>query len=314
MLLLVSLVAGVLGLQQPLRLPAWRDAQLSPRSQGKESVSIVQPISSLVKGVGVLVASGTAAFKLSPDRTTGDAVWASITTLTGAGFGDVAFISSYDRLVACCLACAGVGLLAQLASALCWRIVPYRRWQLLVSAHLLIGAIAISVADHMPWRDAIYLSVMTATGVGPGDVIPKTLPGRVATASFSIASSIVFASFVGAVAAVPLKRWRKRLLESYGNQLTPETLEELAGGREVKQFGLSDDGKTVSRDQFTLLALIKQQLISIDDINLARAKFDQLDRDKTGRLSQNDLDLIEMDKRAARDFFELDFKPRRAAV
>lgn len=278
--------------------------------------SLLRPIATLAKGVSILLVVGTFTLKVADQsRTTEDAAWAAVTTLTGAGFGDVVLSTALERCVACCLACCGVALLGALASAVVatWSRRPNVRrqvsWPAAVCCHLLCGALAISIADHMRLADALYLSIMTATGVGPGDVVPKSTSGRLTTAIFSMASSLVFARLVGAIALVPLERWRRRILDTFGTVLTADTLAQLARGRRVKQLGLSRSDGYVTRDEFTLLALIEQCLVSVQDIEIARAKFDQLDRDGTGRLHQADLDILELDRQTALDFFEVN-RPR----
>lgn len=278
--------------------------------------SIWKPIGTLASGVGGLLFAGTCALRLShPGRSTGEAAWAATTTLTGAGFGDVCLRGSFERFVGCFLACSGVALLSCLASALvaAWTWRPRSRrlaWPALVGAHLTAGAFAIQFTEGLRFDDALYLSIMTATNVGPGDVVPTSAAGRLATAMFSMASSIIFARLVGALALVPIERWRRRILDTYGTVLTAESLARLARGRDARHFGLSDDDSYVTRDQFTLLALINQRLVSVDDIQAARAKFDQLDRDRTGKLHQADLDILELDRMTAMDFFEIR-RPRR---
>lgn len=280
--------------------------------------SLLRPIASLAKGVGIILVMGTFTLKIADrSRSIEDAAWVAVTTLTGAGFGDVILSTALERCVASCLACCGVALLGALASAVVatWSRRPKVRrqvsWRTAVCCHLLCGALAISFADNMRLDDALYLSIMTATGVGSGDVVPRSTSGRLTTAIFSMASSLVFARLIGAVALVPLERWRRRILDAFGTVLTADTLAELARGNRVKQLGLSKCDGYVTRDEFTLLALIEQCLVSVQDIDIARAKFDQLDRDGTGRLHQADLDILELDRQTALDFFEVN-RPRLA--
>ncbi|KAH8053969.1 thiosulfate transmembrane transporter [Aureococcus anophagefferens] len=82
-------------------------------------------------------------------------------------------------------------------------------------------------------------------------------------------------------------------------ELTPATLAELARGAVVTDLGLSRNSSNISRDEFTLLLLVKQGLVAPGDLDDARARFDALDADKTGVLSQADLDLAGDARRAA---------------
>ena len=113
---------------------------------------------------------------------------------------------------------------------------------------------------------------------------------------------MTFSNLVGALAVAPLERElaaaRRAALASYP-ELTPATLAELARGAVVTDLGLSTNSSNISRDEFTLLLLVKQGLVAPGDLDDARARFDALDADKTGVLSQADLDLAGDARRAA---------------
>lgn len=252
-----------------------------------------------VRGIGALLCAGTLSLRAC-GAPWNDAAWTAVTTATNVGFGDVP-LSGPERCITCGIACGGVALVGGLASAVIavWTKKPKKPEVLrFVSTHLVAGIVAFRLTDCLTWGDAAYLAIMTATGTG-GSASPRTPFGKVTTALYSLVSALVFARLVGSLAVVPLDRWRRAVLASYGERLTPETLADLARGPDVKALGLSDDDSNCTRDQFTLLALIKQKLISVDDLQDARAAFDALDRDGTGLLSQNDLDLLAQDTRVS---------------
>ena len=95
---------------------------------------------------------------------------------------------------------------------------------------------------------------------------------------------------------MPLARARARaradVAAAYGDRLTPAALDDLARGRLVRSLGLSRDDATISRDEFVLLLLVKQGLVSKADLDDARARFDVLDADRSGFLGQGDLDVL----------------------
>ena len=270
------------------------------------------PIAKALAAFAALAASATLALSRL-ECSLPDAAWLVATTATTTGFGDVAPITPAGRAVCCGVALAGFGLVGTLAA----RVVddwvarqrnPGRRRRrsglrlgLAAACLLLFGAAGLRRCDGLAWGDALYLSVMVATTTGYGDVVPSAA-GRPFAAAFGLLSAVTFSNLVGALAVAPLERElaaaRRAALASYP-ELTPATLAELARGAVVTDLGLSTNSSNISRDEFTLLLLVKQGLVAPGDLDDARARFDALDADKTGVLSQADLDLAGDARRAA---------------
>jgi CBS domain containing-hemolysin-like protein len=75
---------------------------------------------------------------------------------------------------------------------------------------LIIGAAAIAYFEKMPFGDAVYFSFITGLSVGYGDIVPKTVVGRL------IAILIGFTGilFTGLVVAASVETIRKSFSRS----------------------------------------------------------------------------------------------------
>ena len=142
--------------------------------------------------------------------------------------------------------------------------------------------------------DAIYGSAIAATTVGLGDVAPVGDPARLFVGVYALLGSAAVALAVGDVATAPLEAARRRaradVSAEYGESLSAETLAELANGEMVTALGLSLDPESITRDEFSLLLLLRQGVITPSQLGAARARFDLLDADGNGVLDANDFD------------------------
>jgi len=59
----------------------------------------------------------------------------------------------------------------------------------------------------------------------------------------------------------------------------------------VKELDLSSDDSHITRDEFTLLMLAEQGIVTKDDLGMCRSKFDKLDVDKTEKLGNVELQI-----------------------
>lgn len=95
------------------------------------------------------------------------------------------------------------------------RVVWYLRslWlaQLLL---LLIGALAISGLEKIPFGDAVYFAFITGLTIGYGDLVPHTALGRI----ISVAMGFVGIIFTGLVVACATQAVRKAWEAMHSNE------------------------------------------------------------------------------------------------
>lgn len=89
---------------------------------------------------------------------------------------------------------------------------------LVLAVALLCCAIIIGRVEGMPFGDALYLTVITATTIGYGDITPTTTPGRI----LSISAGVIGLIFFGIIVAV-------------SNRALAETAKEASGEQEKKK-------------------------------------------------------------------------------
>jgi len=250
------------------------------------------PVRSAFVGGCSLLACGTGLLHWT-GLSLGDAAWTAATTASCVGFGDVP-ISAVQRLICAVVACGGVAALGCLGRGIVDLIeggesLRKRSVAALACAHVGLGTFLGRCFEGLSWAESAYLAVTTATTLGPGDVVPLSVPGRFAFASYSLLSAVAFGSFIAYFANAPIESARRKLLRSYGSVLTDDCLHHLADGDFVKSLSLSEDPTYITRAEFALLTLVQQRIVSRDDLVEAQKRFDTLDKDNSGVLDHNDI-------------------------
>ena len=64
---------------------------------------------------------------------------------------------------------------------------------------LTIGTIFYHIVERLSWLDAIYFSVITLASVGYGDIVPKTIPGKIFTIFYVLIGIGIIAAFANAL-------------------------------------------------------------------------------------------------------------------
>lgn len=73
-----------------------------------------------------------------------------------------------------------------------------RRFQLLAFAAIMaitVGTVFMHIIEKMGWIDSLYFSVVSLTTVGYGDIVPKTLPGKVFVIFYLMVGVGILAAF-----------------------------------------------------------------------------------------------------------------------
>lgn len=182
------------------------------------------------------------------------------------------------------------------ASCLRWSAVPiWAQLTLLIG----VGTVGTFVCErNLGWAKALYLAVSTTTTAGLGDVTATTNAAKIFFSLYAPLAVVFFARVVGRLALRPLELARRSaqaaVLKAYGIVLTEATFLDVARGPLVKQLGLSADDAICTRDEFTLLTLVKQGKITPQDLAECRSTFTKLDGTGSGKLSIEDLELVEL--------------------
>jgi voltage-gated potassium channel Kch len=138
----------------------------------------------------------------------------------------------------------------------------------------------------LPISDAVYITVITMTTVGFGDVVPKSQGGRAFMAVWMFAGVSATANLVGVITDTLLKAKGQMRIQKLSSNLIAEIDE---GG----------DGE-VSEAEFLCFMLRKYDLVDQDLLNDFRANFKQLDADNSGHLTIDDLKVAQQKATEAR--------------
>ena len=128
--------------------------------------------------------------------------------------------------------------------------------------------------------DALYFSVITATGVGYGDVVPVTQSGRWLCA-FTLPSAVVFLNLL--IAEVAYSVTDEGMANKIKNLLQADlSIEHL--------FDMDVDGDgEVTLYEFLRYALVQIGMVDVTTIDGLHARFQAMDADGSGALDYDDL-------------------------
>ena len=88
-----------------------------------------------------------------------------------------------------------------------WRV---RSVILVLVALIVIGAVVITSVEKMPFGDALYFSFVTGLTIGYGEIVPKTVLGRLVALMIGLIGIV----FTGMVVAVAVRAVQKTFEES----------------------------------------------------------------------------------------------------
>ena len=261
-----------------------------------------------------LTTFSTAAFKLLEKLSWTDAFYMSATSIATVGPGDV-IIAGFrrplmSRLLAILLSSMGLVAVGSLATVTLEMRVKDSEWitmntrekfkglAWIVGGLVGIGTLGMKAAGGEGWGAACYKVCETLTTLGLGDIPPRNATTKVFLALYSLFGTAIFGAIVGSVASIPLQmsteKAKEKVLESVPEVLTEEVFEFLSKGDEVRRLGLNENDGSCSRDEFTLLLLVQQGIVTEDNLKECREKFYKLDVNGNGRLERNDLDQLKL--------------------
>lgn len=147
--------------------------------------------------------------------------------------------------------------------------------------------------------DALYLTVVTASTVGFGDVYPRSWFGRMFSMFFLPLSILVMSKAILDIAGIPVAyrrlRVEERVLNQFGEELEAADLTDLMKSVDAS----STDGMT--KNDFILAMAMRLGKVKKYDLARTQRVFEHLDKDRNGYLDQRDiLDLVALRMRRTR--------------
>mmetsp|Transcript_85119 Transcript_85119/g.237514 ORF Transcript_85119/g.237514 Transcript_85119/m.237514 type:complete len:641 (-) Transcript_85119:127-2049(-) len=152
---------------------------------------------------------------------------------------------------------------------------------LLFTLPIVLATIFFSVNEDWPWLHAFYWSVVTGTTVGYGDLKLKHESSRIFSVLFIPTGFACVGVAIGNIAAIRVElamdRQKRKLLSK---SLSIDMLEDM-----------DKDGNGVDRCEFVCAMLVQLNKVTQEDLVPLLMKFDDLDVDGSGVLTQQDMDI-----------------------
>lgn len=166
-----------------------------------------------------------------------------------------------------------------------------QRWELLKSfgssVSYMLGVIFVGVlfysfvVDDFDLVESFYLSTMTVTTVGYGDIVPQTDESRLFTGFYAVFGTIAFGRAVG------------YFIETLGSQRDLEKHEKLLSASaldyETWQSANADGTNRVTKVEFVYMRLLQMGLIDENVRQKIEDQFDRMDRNHDGNLTIEDI-------------------------
>ena len=159
---------------------------------------------------------------------------------------------------------------------------------------LLLGSFAFCYLDDLSFVDAFYLTVVTVSTVGYGDLAPSSLYLKI-FACFFVPLGVAFVASAIDLVSSRITSAREDELEKFvlgqfgergsleSNDLTAFDFEELQRATQVKY------GAPMSRNDFRLAMLLRLGRVEHDDMKMIDQVFTTLDADGSGFIDQSDV-------------------------
>lgn len=75
--------------------------------------------------------------------------------------------------------------------------------------HLALGTLVFHLLEDLSYRDSLYFSIVTLTTVGYGDIVPRTVGGKLFNIFYLVVSLTVVATSIGTIASSVSDNWFK---------------------------------------------------------------------------------------------------------
>ncbi|CAD7939570.1 unnamed protein product [Amoebophrya sp. A120] len=150
---------------------------------------------------------------------------------------------------------------------------------LMIVIPAVFGAIVVGSIEGWNALDSLYWAVIAVTTVGYGDKSLENWLSRSFCVFYLLISTAMVSAALGNLASMHmLKQKKRREFEFEQRKLTPEMMAEM-----------DTDGNGVDQFEFCLATLVAMEKLSREDLQPILEKFHELDHDKSGVLTKQDL-------------------------
>jgi potassium channel subfamily K len=157
----------------------------------------------------------------------------------------------------------------------------------LYSISLIVGYVCIgiilytSIVENMTVIDAMYFSCVTITSVGYGDITPTTQLSKAITIIYAICGTVITAKSLSSFHLYLLDLSRNNKYKALlGRNLDIKSLQQMD----------TDGDQIVTRGEYILHKVVEMGLIDEEMLAAASRRFDELDIDKSGTLTMEDIE------------------------
>lgn len=157
--------------------------------------------------------------------------------------------------------------------------------------------------DGDKWVNGFYMTVMTLTTIGFGDLYPVGPGFRTFTILLMLGGIPVFGYFLGTFTELIFGPRRDKVeLNLVEGDLTPTKFFRLQEFNRTfhRVGGKKEDDSSIDRFEFLSFLLVANGIIEMETIAEAMTNFDSLDKVKNGALTLEDLEVIKLDDEAQR--------------
>jgi len=245
-------------------------------------------------------------------------VYFSLIVLTTVGYGDVAPVTPGGRICTCFFVMVGLSLIAYLLGIIGQAVISQmqaiaeaaeaaveegtgvdlngsdsntkptftkRQLNLLRSVACIFGCIGLGMVffvsyEGFTWVDAFYLSTITVTTVGFGDIYPTTKGGRIFAIFWVPLGTIVVGQSIGSFVDA--------YLESKQEEFRKRMLDQKISGKDLFEADTDGEGQ-ISEAEFVVFKLKRMGLITDETIEPIQKEFARLDADGSGYLTREEV-------------------------
>lgn len=258
-----------------------------------------------------------------------DATYFIVGTLLSVGYGDVTFDhDTFSLVFACfyllwglCLSAFVAGVVFRIAlsrwndrierqiaesllksasisnkSAVVWAALQDSFLKLFISILVIISAVAVLMSRVEGWTlpEAFYWAVVTVSTVGYGDLYVTTSIGKWIAICFVPVGVTLTACFFTTLASLPFyiekAEEEHSVLSEWGRAITVNTFDIIRKSGQIKQLGLSNNEKVLTRNEYILWLLLQLGKVDISDIKHCGQAFDLVDTRHEQKLELSRID------------------------